>query len=116
MALVQAIQAEVSGVVLSTGKETTGAAACFQNPVCHDVINTQGTKLAGAGQRRNKLGLLHQGSVALPCNLEISQQRAERLAAALSSSWSHCVLLPPNNVITKKVSERYAAEEWTRSC
>nr|WP_246438226.1 hypothetical protein [Prosthecobacter vanneervenii] len=35
---------------------------CFVAPAMHDVIRDK-VKVAGAGQRRGKLGLLHQGSV-----------------------------------------------------
>lgn len=35
---------------------------CFEAPALHDVIRGA-NKVAGAGQRRGKLGLLHQGSV-----------------------------------------------------
>lgn len=40
------------------------SAACFQKAVCWDILGTDGEKLAGAGQRRGRLGFLHQGSVA----------------------------------------------------
>ena len=36
---------------------------CFKQPVEYDIINNNGKKLAGAGQKRNRQGLLHQGSV-----------------------------------------------------
>jgi lipoate-protein ligase A len=36
---------------------------CFVHAVAHDLIDQEGQKLAGAGQRRGKNGLLHQGSV-----------------------------------------------------
>lgn len=35
---------------------------CFEAPAVHDVVMGS-VKLAGAGQRRSRLGLLHQGSV-----------------------------------------------------
>ena len=47
--------------------ETSGAgnsAACFEKAVYWDILDTDGKKLAGAGQRRGRLGFLHQGSVA----------------------------------------------------
>lgn len=56
------------------------SAACFQNPVRHDV-SLAGKKIAGAAQRRTRFGLLHQGSVqgvALPEGFGAS------LAAALA--------------------------------
>jgi lipoate-protein ligase A len=40
-----------------------GSAACFANPVTHDIVTPTGDKLAGAGQKRTRHGLLHQGSV-----------------------------------------------------
>ena len=39
------------------------SAACFQKPVEWDLVGADGEKLAGAGQRRSRHGLLHQGSV-----------------------------------------------------
>ncbi|NBV87165.1 MAG: hypothetical protein EBS01_13095, partial [Verrucomicrobia bacterium] len=40
------------------------SAECFENPVANDLM--QGSrKIAGAGQRRTRHGLLHQGSVQL---------------------------------------------------
>ena len=42
---------------------TTRSYECFQNPVPGDVMR-DGRKLAGGAQRRNKYGMLHQGSIA----------------------------------------------------
>ena len=39
--------------------------ACFERPVAWDLIDGRGGKVAGAGQRRSRKGLLHQGSVML---------------------------------------------------
>jgi len=36
--------------------------ACFENPVLHDVL-VGARKVAGAAQRRTRLGLIHQGSI-----------------------------------------------------
>ena len=41
------------------------SAACFENPVAWDLVDGEGKKLAGAGQRRTRSGLLHQGSVVV---------------------------------------------------
>ena len=41
------------------------SAQCFEKPVAWDVVDAAGNKLAGAGQRRTRWGLLHQGSVQL---------------------------------------------------
>ncbi len=40
-----------------------GAYECFQQPVAGDVV-ADGCKLAGGAQRRNRDGMLHQGSIA----------------------------------------------------
>lgn len=37
--------------------------SCFVNPVPHDIVGANGQKLAGAGQRRTRDGMIHQGSV-----------------------------------------------------
>jgi len=36
---------------------------CFERPVAWDLVDGRGGKVAGAGQRRSRKGLLHQGSV-----------------------------------------------------
>ena len=38
------------------------ANACFEHPVLHDLL-AGGRKIAGGAQRRNRVGLLHQGSI-----------------------------------------------------
>lgn len=42
--------------------------SCFSHPVAYDILNACDQKLAGAGQRRNRQGILHQGS--LQCALD----------------------------------------------
>jgi lipoate-protein ligase A len=91
---------------LSSGAAETGAAACFENPVSHDIVDAAGRKLAGAGQRRTKRGLLHQGSVAAACD-------PERLASRLAGNWESHEFHPPAEVISARVRERYAQPAWT---
>ncbi len=40
-----------------------GGLGCFTNPVLYDLSDLTGSKIAGAGQRRSRHGLLHQGSI-----------------------------------------------------
>ena len=40
-----------------------GGRACFSSPVASDLVGPNGEKLAGGGQRRTPLGILHQGSI-----------------------------------------------------
>ena len=100
--------------VLSDGSTSGGDPLCFRNPVCHDVVNAVGNKLAGAGQRRSKEGLLHQGSVAGRCDKVVSIDRSKRLSAALAATWNTVDLHPPAELIARKVGERYGCAEWTQ--
>jgi lipoate-protein ligase A len=98
---------------LSGGSEETGDALCFANPVTYDLLGPHGTKLAGAGQRRSRQGLLHQGSVAMPCpDEEAFRFRSEALAAGLSSHWEPVSPAPDLSDLLRRVSLRYASAEW----
>lgn len=61
-----------------------GDATCFDNPVAYDIIDPHGNKLAGAGQRRSRHGLLHQGSIQASLTLDAL---LAPLANALAGSW-----------------------------
>jgi len=112
-ALVVALQDEQRGVHLSAGEAQTGATMCFDNPVNHDLVAADGRKLAGAGQRRTRHGLLHQGSVAAVCTEAGSRQRAVSLAAGLATAWEMRDFQIPQARITELVRERYANDAWT---
>lgn len=111
-ALADALTAEGVSVRLSAGAEETGAALCFGNPVNHDLVGPNGRKLAGAGQRRTRQGLLHQGSAADACDGENSRLRAERLAARLADSWAIAVFQPDPMLLVSKTVARYANPSW----
>lgn len=55
---------------------------CFVAPALHDVIREK-VKVAGAGQRRGKLGLLHQGSVQ---QVQLQEDFWPRWAAQLATN------------------------------
>lgn len=40
-----------------------GEVDCFLHPVEYDLLDAEGSKIAGAGQRRTREGILHQGAV-----------------------------------------------------
>jgi lipoate-protein ligase A len=114
-AVVAALRAEGIAAHLTAGATATGAALCFANPVAHDVVDATGAKLAGAGQRRTRAGLLHQGSVAAAlADPAASRRRAELLAAALANSWQAVDLAPSPAILASKVAARYANPEWGR--
>lgn len=112
-ALAAALRDEGIDARLSTGEEATGAMVCFENPVSHDLVDAAGHKLAGAGQRRTARGLLHQGSVAAPCDAEISRSRARHLASRLAEQPEpHAFSIPPE-ILAEKVRARYGNAAWT---
>lgn len=100
------------GVRLSGGHEVTGAAACFENPVEHDLVDASGRKRAGAGQRRTKTGLLHQGSVSGNLEIHASRERALALAAVLAPEVRDFQGNPGDDGIGRLVG-RYRQKDWT---
>ena len=99
----------------------SGGGACFLNPVPGDLLEVKtNRKVAGAAQRRNRLGLLHQGSV-----LGKSWSRSEkeglgcRLAALLSWEWG--LALEESTLEREEMDRaeywkscRYALDSWNR--
>jgi lipoyl(octanoyl) transferase len=114
-ALREALKDEID-VRLSPGDQQTGADLCFNNPVGHDLVDSEGRKLAGAGQRRTKSGLLHQGSLALPCENADSILRAARFASALARQWERVDVTLSADEIMQKLCGRYADPTWTERC
>ncbi|MES2924318.1 MAG: hypothetical protein V4819_22395 [Verrucomicrobiota bacterium] len=112
-ALAETLAAERIDVRSSDGGEQTGAALCFENPVSHDLIDKDGRKIAGAGQRRSRLGLLHQGSVSAGCPEAKSWERSEVFAGRMASDWDIVHLQPDSEEVCRKVEERYARHKWT---
>ena len=54
----------VMGISLKEHGDQMPGIPCFQSPVAADLVETDtGKKLAGAGQRRTRDGMIHQGSV-----------------------------------------------------
>jgi lipoate-protein ligase A len=112
-ALAAALAAEGIDARLSSGADSSGATLCFANPVSHDLIDPGGRKLAGAGQRRTRHGLLHQGSAAVPAGGADCRRRAEALAGTLANDWSALDYQPPPEIIARKIAGRYGRQDWT---
>ncbi|MCP5534696.1 MAG: hypothetical protein H7A51_00505 [Akkermansiaceae bacterium] len=87
-----------------------GGLACFTNPVAYDLINHQGEKIAGAGQRRTRYGLLHQGSLIT----QVEPDALGRgLAQCLARQTDDFLPDPSFDEDTKVLaSERYASDAW----
>ncbi len=89
--------------------------ACFMAPSPGDVVTPNGRKLAGAAQKRNRHGLLVQGSIAKAgISLDWENFKAafiETLAGALNAVSMHWEqpFIPP-----QILRERYLSSEWNR--
>jgi lipoate-protein ligase A len=83
---------------------------CFVAPALHDVVRGR-VKIAGAGQRRGKLGLLHQGSVQ---QVNVHPAFWERWAKVLASEVTQ-MTEPPSEVLARAhelVEKRYGLRSW----
>lgn len=107
-ALASALNEEGQEAILAGSLPGAQGGECFAKPVEHDLCDSSGRKLAGAGQRRSRHGLLHQGSVMLTGSPDPSQGFAGRLAGETEE----VRLLPPTSEIEERVKARYGREDW----
>lgn len=86
---------------------------CFDAPVRHDVL-IGGRKVAGAGQRRTREGVLHQGSLQGAAVLPgITRDLAAALARKVSCppiGWAPCP-----EALRMLTKSRYANRSWSES-
>jgi lipoyl(octanoyl) transferase len=97
----------------------TTAGVCFQRAEIHDVVDgVTGAKIAGAAQKRNKHGLLFQGSVARGAAGEaVDWERfgdafVARLAAALGVAVEATPWPDFNEDELSGLTEQYSSPEW----
>jgi lipoate-protein ligase A len=95
---------------------------CFANPVRADVM-IDSRKIAGAAQRRTRVGLLHQGSIQLATgrvrptggHVDLGNGLTERFASELSPN---CVGRKLGDDILNRAHEiaaqKYATQNWLR--
>ncbi len=99
-----------AGCRLAGSEDVKDRPFCFEAPALHDVIRGA-VKVAGAGQRRGRLGLLHQGSVQqVRVAADFWRGWARRLASRVSE-----VETPPEAVLRRAeelAAGRYARESW----
>lgn len=83
---------------------------CFVAPALHDVVRGK-VKIAGAGQRRGKLGLLHQGSVQ---QVDVKPEFWREWASSLAKEVTFVNELPPSIAARAQelVEKRYALPQW----
>jgi len=94
------------------------AGICFQRAELFDVIHGRtGAKIAGGAQKRNKRGLLFQGSVWKPAAGAVDWDRfaeafVARLAATLGAEASPVPWPELEEGELEGLTERYASAEW----
>ena len=105
--------------VASQAGGPVGPGVCFQRAELFDVIHERtGEKIAGAAQKRNKHGLLFQGSLWRPaCGGALDDERLrEDFAALLSAALGgEAETVPWPDLNEEEVSgltEQYSATEW----
>jgi len=107
------VAAGFAGCRLAEKEDVKDLPFCFEAPALHDVIRGA-VKVAGAGQRRGKLGLLHQGSVQrVLLKPEFWPGWAARLARRVQSVDTLPVTLQAR--VEELVEKRYSRPEWLES-
>lgn len=118
----------VAGVVKSTVPEAEGVGVCFQRAEIYDVVNEHtGEKIAGAAQKRNKHGLLFQGSIWRPAASlpaigsaagpavdwdKFHEDFTARLAALLGTTAEPVPWPELNEDEVSGLTEQYSSAEW----
>lgn len=94
---------------LASADDQKDGALCFEAPALFDIVCGTG-KVAGAGQRRTREGLLHQGSVKRVLDEDFWLNWANRLAAEVQVE--RTLFQPICSRAAELVAERYATSQW----
>lgn len=105
-ALAEAMREEGADVTLVAIEEAGESGVCFERPVQWDLVDSSGRKLAGAGQRRTRDGLLHQGSVQ-----GANESALERFAGMMAGSLE-AVRREPSEEELAAIESRFASARW----
>lgn len=119
-ALAAAMQALGQPVALQEKRHPTeeGPTICFERPELYDVINTvTGNKIAGAAMKRNKHGLLLQGSIEKSRVDELDWERFQAefstgIARMLGAEETPTPWPDLNEEEVSGLIERYSSPEW----
>jgi len=113
-ALARVLQEMGNSVLLREQDRSDGGMDCFTNPVVYDLTNSQGRKIAGAGQRRSRYGLLHQGSVIPEMDIALFKQSLPNLLG--NELASRCEYFQPSEEMLDRAvvlaETRYNTREW----
>lgn len=112
-ALAQALQASGVDCRLLVEDAPDGGRACWASPVASDIVDAKGNKLAGAGQRRYRGAVLHQGLIQ---ECEPTEGWSRLLAEALAEKVEIVEGSEPWPGFTAEVEElcrtKYCTETW----
>jgi lipoate-protein ligase A len=123
-ALAEALRAQgVDAITKQIVDETdeAGVGVCFQRAEVFDVVHAStGRKIAGAAQKRNKHGLLFQGSIWKPAAAiggvvdwdRFGDDFAARLATALGGAAKNAPWPELNDDEVGGLTEQYSSLEW----
>ncbi len=117
--LAGALRAQGVPAGLMDRPDGTPAGICFQRAEIHDVVDTRsGAKIAGAAQKRNRRGLLFQGSIWRPAaGGAVDWEKFERefaagLAAILDATAAPAPWPELDESEVEGLIESYASPEW----
>ncbi len=109
----------VACVAQTKADETENKGICFQRAEIYDVVHERsGEKIAGAAQKRNKNGLLFQGSIWRPAVEaavdwdKFHDDFAARLAAVLGTTADPVPWPDLNEDEVSGLTEQYSSPEW----
>ncbi len=114
------VELGASGLTAVPAEASTKEGICFERAEFHDVIHkASGKKIAGAAQKRNKHGLLFQGSIWRPAagpgvNWDrFHEDFTHQLAAALGTQAEPVPWPDFNEDEVIGLVEHYSSSEWT---
>lgn len=104
------VDAGYEGCRLAQAEDVIEGPLCFTAPALHDVVSGS-LKIAGAGQRRGRLGILHQGSVQ---NVQMQPSFWQTWAAQIAQRVSPVSIAPKSlqNRAAELVEKRFALPQW----
>ena len=109
-ALVEALKEAGMAVGIVEEDAPVRSPVCFEKPVAWDILDKEGRKVAGAGQRRTRSGLLHQGSVMCRQGVDgdtVMRSLARRLALKVED-----VCCEPSGESFTTLIDQFASPSW----
>lgn len=106
----QLVTTGFDGCRLAVAEDVIDAPFCFEAPAVHDIVRGK-LKIAGAGQRRSRIGFLHQGSVQ---NVDLTPAFWREWSASIANHVMELGALPAP--VVKRADElaesRYGTDSW----